>query len=124
MKKTYFFAIFLLLFAACSGNKEKKIPDNKVESSTNATAEDEEIKKWLVGKEWKADKGDAPMSVLRIYSMDSCSFAAPRRYSWDFKNGRFMMLAEWPFTRVSDTSFTLLVEATQKTFTYNFSKNL
>lgn len=124
MRKIYFFAVFLLLFAACSGNKEKKKPDNNDVSTTSTTSQDAEIKKWLVGKEWTADKGDAPMSVLRIYSMDSCSFAAPRRYGWDFKNGRFVMLAEWPLTKVSDTSFTLFVEPTQKTFTYTFTKTL
>jgi len=124
MKKTNILALFILFLAACSGNKEKSTPDKEIVKESRANTEDAAIKKWLVGKEWKADNDNAPMSVLRIYSMDSCSFAAPRRYEWDFKNGRFMMIAEWPLTRVSDTSFTLLVEPTQKTYTYNFIKNL
>lgn len=119
--------VICLLLCACAGNEDKNKTGKEKQKDIPATenaAQDKVIKEWLAGKEWKAENENAPMSFLRIYSMDSCSFTAPRRYSWDFKNGRFIMLAEWPLTRVSDTSFTLFVEPTQKTYTFNFVRTL
>ncbi|MEO7983031.1 MAG: hypothetical protein ABI688_03010 [Bacteroidota bacterium] len=125
MKKIIVLLCSIGIFCACSDNKSKNTGTVKEEVTAPGTAnEDKAIKEWLVGKEWKADNVNAPMEFIRVYSMDSCSFTAPRRYGWDFKNGRFIMIAEWPLKRVSDTSFTLFVEPTQKTYTFNFVRTL
>ena len=129
MKKVIIAIFCFGIFYSCSENKGKtKTSDESKNQTTTSTgdmtSEDKLMKEWLVGKEWKAENDNAPMSFLRVYSMDSCSFTAPRRYSWDFKNGRFIMLAEWPLKRVSDTSFTLFVKSTQKTYTFNFVRIL
>lgn len=130
MKKVLIPFLSLALLSACSDNKDKNKTTEKTDEQTKGTgsseisSEDRAIKEWLVGKEWEAENDNAPMKFLRVHSMDSCSYTAPKRYSWDYKNGRFIMLAEWPLKRVSDTSFTLFVEPTQKTYTFNFVKNL
>ena len=129
MKKVIIAIFCFGIFYSCSDNKEKTKTsgESKNQATTGTgdlTSEDKSIKEWLVGKEWKAESGAAPFSVLKVFSMDSCGFAAPRKYHWSFKNGRFIMLAEWPFIRISDTSFTIYVEPTQKTYTYKFVNNL
>ncbi|MCY7310625.1 MAG: hypothetical protein LH619_07595 [Chitinophagaceae bacterium] len=121
---------FGIFFYSCSENKvkTKTSDESKNQSigtgSSEISSEDKAIKEWLVGKEWEAENENAPMKFLRVYSMDSAGYTAPRRYSWDYENGRFIMMAEWPLKRVSDTSFTLFVEPTQKTYTFNFVRNL
>ena len=129
MKKLIIPILISWFIFGCSDNKEK----NKVEkegkeqnsdSSESKSGGDKAIKEWLVGKEWKAEHGGAPFSILKVFSMDSCAFTASRKYRWSFKNGRFIMLAEWPLTRINDTTFTIYVEPTQKTYTYKFVNNL
>ena len=122
----------MVFLYSCAGNKAKDKEESTVKEETNAPKpfseisndDDMAIKKWLIGKEWKAENDAAPFSILKVFSMDSCAFTASRKYRWSFKNGRFIMLAEWPLTRISDTSFTIYVEPTQKTYTYKFVNNL
>ncbi len=121
--------ILSCLATGCSDNKEKNKVDKEGKEQNSDSSEsksdgDQAIKEWLVGKEWKTENGAAPFSVLKVFSMDSCAFTAPRKYRWSFKNGRFIMLAEWPLTRINDTTFTIYVEPTQKTYTYKFVNNL
>ncbi len=120
--------IMSCLATGCSETKEKKKVDKEGEeqnagSSESKSGGDQSIKEWLVGKEWKAESGAAPFSILKVFSMDSCGFTTGK-YPWSFKNGRFIMLAEWPLTRISDTSFTIYVEPTKKTYNYKFVNNL
>ena len=123
------FCVGIFLYS-CSDNKEKNKTTEKTDEKTmgagasEISSEDKAMKEWLVGKEWKTENGNAPMSYLRVYTMDSAGYTDPRRYSWDYKNGRFIMMAEWPLKRVSDTSFSLFVEPTQKTYIFNFVRNL
>ncbi len=130
----FLFIPILVLLAACSDSKETKAPGDTTPSSSsdvkakNAGAgnssEDNNIVEWLVGKEWKAELGAAPFSILKVYSRDTCGYATGRDH-WTFKNSRFEMFgAEWPFVKVNDTSFTIYVEPTKKTFAYNFVKKL
>jgi len=131
MKKILIPALCLFLLYACSGNKEKDKPvaevkeQNPVATSTSEmSAEDNGIKEWLLGKEWKAESEAAPFAILKVFSGDSCGYATGK-YHYTFKNGVFEMFgAEWPFTRVNDTTFTIYVKPTQKTYTYKFAKNL
>lgn len=130
MKRMLIPALSLLLLFGCSGNK-KDNSVTKVEEHTPLTApgsemspEDMAIKEWLLGKEWKAENENAPFSILKVYSKDSCGFV-DGTYHYTFKNGRFENLgAEWPFTRVNDSTFTIYVEPTQKTYTYKYVRNL
>jgi hypothetical protein len=128
MKRILIPALSLLLLYACSGNKAKDKGDTKMEEQTPVTsdnsAKDMAIKEWLLGKEWKAENENAPFSILKVYSKDSCGFV-DGTYHYTFKNGRFENLgAEWPLTRVNDSTFTIYVEPTQKTYSYKFVKNL
>lgn len=130
MKRILLPALALLMLNACSGNKKEKSVTKQEEQTPVTTptsemsAEDMAIKEWLLGKEWKAENDNAPFSILRVFSKDSCGFV-DGTYHYTFKNGRFENLgAEWPFTKVNDSTFTIYVEPTQKTYTYKFVKNL
>lgn len=127
MKLLYTLVFSIVLFTACTGNKQKK-PDSKTtETNTNNSQEDEIIKKWLQGKEWKAESEAAPIGLLRTFSMDSCDYVYGKG-PWNYKNAEFSFgvhdLVSWPFVKLSDTTFTLYVAPTKKTYTYRFIKNL
>jgi hypothetical protein len=123
--------LILVLLSACAGNKEKNNPGTEANdqapaatSTSTISGEDKAIKEWLLGKEWVAENGAAPFSTLKVYSADSCGYTTGK-YHWTFKNGVFEMFgAEWPFTRVNDTTFTIYVKPSQKTYSYKFVKNL
>ena len=128
MKKIIISVFSIGLCSACSDNKAKnETTGGKEQISapvTNESAnEDKAIVEWLVGKEWKADEEAAPISILRFFSRDTCGYTTGR-YPWSFKNGRFIMIAEWPLARINDSTFTLYVQPTKRTFAYRFVKNL
>lgn len=128
MKNVFPVLIFVILFS-CSDNKEKNKPDTKEKEqisipASESASKDNTIKEWLLGKEWKAESEAAPFSILKVFSKDSCGYATGK-YHYTFKNGRFEMFgAQWPFTRVNYTTFTIYVEPTKKTYTYQFVRNL
>jgi hypothetical protein len=129
-KKKVIIPLFsIVLFYACSDNKakDKATGEGKGQvseaGSTDPTSEDKAIVEWLVGKEWKADEEAAPISILRFFSRDTCGYTTGK-YPWSFKNGRFIMMVDWPLAHVNDTTFTLYVEPTKRTFIYRFVKNL
>lgn len=125
MKKIIILSLSILLLYACSDTKEKnKSTGKSKEQSAGISSEDKAIKEWLLGKEWKAENGGAPFAVLKVLSLDSCAFTNGKPLHWTFRNGRLNMLAEWPLIKVNDTTFTIYVEPTQKTYTYQFVKNL
>ncbi|MEO5945540.1 MAG: hypothetical protein ABIP79_01900 [Chitinophagaceae bacterium] len=86
------------------------------------TEDDKTTRAWLIGKEWKAESGAAPMEFLRFISADSVQMASSSS-KWSYKNKNFTMFGvSWPLEKVSDTSFTLYVDPTKKTFQYNLVK--
>ncbi len=92
-------------------------------ASKNAT-DDTIIKEWLVGKEWKTESEAAPFAILKVFSGDSCGYTTGK-YHYTFINGRLEMFgAEWPLSRINDTTFTIYVKPTQKTYTYSFARQL
>ena len=118
----------LVLLYACSDNKSKsKTTEGKEEISsatkTEPSGEDKAIVEWLVGKEWKAEEEAAPMSMLRFFSKDTLGFTTGR-YGWSFEKGRLISMADWPLVKLNDTTFTLYVQPTKRTFAYRFVKNL
>ena len=130
MKKIILSIVVFSFLISCSSNKETKkivnelIEDGKLDRA-EMTSEDIAIKEWLIGKEWKAESGAAPFEILKVFSNDSCSFESNKRYHWTFKKGNFGNIGVyWPFVKVNDTSFTIFVKPTQKTYKYNFVKNL
>lgn len=130
MKKIILSIAVFSFFIACSSNENsKKVvnelrEDGKLDKAT-MTSEDIAIKEWLIGKEWKAESGAAPFDILKVFSNDSCSFTSEKKYYWTFKKGNFGNVGVyWPFVKVNDTSFTIFVKPTQKTYKYNFVKNL
>ena len=128
MKKVIIPVLCLVFLYGCSDNKDKNKTTGKGnEQNTDVpdiSKEDRAIKEWLLGKEWKADNGGAPFEILKVFSLDSLAFSSGRLLPWSFKNGRLEMIAEWPLTRVNDTTFTIYVEPTKKTYAYQFVRNL
>ena len=121
MRRAIILCLSIILLYACSDTRE----NNKITGKTKeVSSEDKAIKEWLLGKEWKAENGGAPFAILKVLSLDSCAFTNGKPLQWSFKNGRLNMLAEWPLVKVNDTTFTIYVEPTQKTYTYQFVKNL
>lgn len=93
--------------------------------SSEISSEDKAIKEWLVGKEWKAENGAAPFSLLKIFSADSCSYATGKQHHRTFKNGEFENFgATWPLTKINDSTFSIYVKPTQKTYSYKLVGNL
>ena len=128
MKKAIIPVFSLVLLYGCADNKEKNQNTGKTKEQTTGTyetsPEDNAIKGWLLGKEWKAESEAAPFAVLMVFSRDSCGYTMGK-YHYTFKNGRLEMFgAEWPLTKVNDTTFTIYVTPTQKTYTYNFVRSL
>jgi hypothetical protein len=134
MKRILTPVLSLLLLYACSGNKVKDKPVNKVGEQTPVTttssemsAEDKLIKEWLQEKEWKAESEAAPITTMKLHSDGIADFVYGKD-PWVYKNGFFAMrsldFVKWPFKKIDDQTFTLFVEPTQKTFIYKFVKNL
>ena len=132
MIKIFILVSAVTVFSACGDNKPKaEAPDGFEErrkfAKLKMTREDTLMKQWLLGKEWKAENGAAPMARLIIYSPDSCDYITGKD-PWGYKGGQFTFgrndLVTWPCAKVNDSSFTLYVEPTQKTYIYRFVKNL
>ena len=122
----------IVVFSACGNKKPKaEAPDGfekyREFAKLKMTKEDTLMKQWLLGKEWKSESEAAPMTRLKIYSLDSCEYVYGKD-TWGFKGGHFTTgpnsIADWPFVKVDDSTFTLYVKPTQKTFTYKFVKTL
>ncbi len=138
MKKIILSIVVFSFFIACSSDENsKKFVDKDSEKvvdylkefdkldKAKMTSEDIAIKEWLIGKEWKSESGAAPIEILKIFSNDSCSVGSEKRTHWAFKKGNFGNFGVyWPFIKLDDTSFTLFVKPTNKTYRYIFVKNL
>ena len=119
----------MVLLYSCANNKEKDKSATKVEEqspvsspSSETPNEDKIIKEWLIGKEWKAENGAAPFSILKVFSGDTCGYATGKCH-YTFKKSRLEMFgAEWPFTRINDSTFTIFVEPSKKHTATNLSK--
>ena len=131
MKKVIIPFVCMVLLYSCANNKEKDKSATKAEAQSSVSSpssetpnEDKIIKEWLIGKEWKAENDAAPFSILRVFSGDTCGYATGKCH-YTFKKSRLEMFgAEWPFSRINDSTFTIFVEPTQKTYSYKFVKNL
>lgn len=132
MIKTFLLLATIVTFIACGNKKQKTEAPDALEDLRNfskmkMTKEDTLMKEWLMGKEWKSENEGAPMTRLKIYSLDSCEYVYGKD-TWGFKGGNFTTgpnaIAYWPFAKVDDSTFTLYVKPTQKTYTYRFVKVL
>lgn len=133
MKKLLLPLVCLILLYSCADDKAKDKEESTDKEVTKATTpssetsndEDMAIKKWLIGKEWKAENDAAPFSILKVFSADSCSYATGKQHHWTFKNGEFENFgATWPLTKINDSTFSIYVKPTQKTYSYKLVKNL
>ena len=133
LKKVLLPLVCMVLLYSCADDKTKDKEGSKAKEEINATkpssetSTDEEmaIKKWLIGKEWKAENEAAPFSLLKVFSADSCSYASGKQHHWTFKNGEFENFgATWPLTKINDSTFSIYVKPTQKTYSYKLVGNL
>jgi hypothetical protein len=129
MKKVIIPLFSIALCYACSDNKAKNKATGEGKEqvseagSTGLANEDKAIVEWLIGKEWKAEEVAAPMSMLQFYSKDTVG-TINGRSAWSLEKGRLIMIADWPLLKLNDTTFTLYVQPTKRTFAYKFVKNL
>ena len=133
MQKVLIVLSSLLIMSSCK-SKTRSEADISKDLETIATAtqsdkveepdteDDKTTRAWLIGKDWKAESGAAPMEVLKFISADSVLMTSTSS-TWTYKNKKFTMGGiSWPLEKVSDTSFTLYVEPTQKKYQYNLVK--
>ncbi|MCY7310626.1 MAG: hypothetical protein LH619_07600 [Chitinophagaceae bacterium] len=119
----------LALLYACSGADEKNKP--KV-TETEINDEDNTITNWLKGKEWKAENGGAPMSMLKLNADGIYETGNEHKDPWYYKVGNFILQLskekssqiKWPLKKIDDKSFTLYIAHTNSTFVYKFVKTL
>lgn len=133
MQKVLIVLSSLLILSSCKTKPRSEADITKdLETIANAThsdkveepdtEDDKTTRAWLIGKEWKAESGAAPMEVLKFISADSILMTSTSS-TWTYKNKKFTMGGiSWPLEKVSDTSFTLYVEPTQKKYQYNLVK--
>lgn len=133
MQKVLIVLSSLLIMSSCK-SKTRSEADISKDLETIATAtqsdkveepdteDDKTTRAWLIGKDWKAESGAAPMEVLKFISADSVLMTSTSS-TWTYKNKKFTMGGiSWPLEKVNDTSFTLYVEPTQKKYQYNLVK--
>ena len=130
MQKVLIVLSSLLILSSCKSKSRSEADINKdmktLADATHGdkveepdTEDDKTTRTWLTGKEWKAESGDAPMEFLRFKSADSVEMKTSTS-KWTYKNKNFTMFGvSWPMKKVSDSSFTLYVDPTKKTFQYN-----
>lgn len=135
MQKVLIVLSSLLIMTSCKSKTRSEADISKdLETISNAThgdkveepdtEDDKTTRAWLIGKEWKAESVAAPMEFLRFISADSVEMKS-NTSKWSYKNKNFTMFGvSWPMEKVSDTSFTLYVDPTKKTFQYNLVKTL
>ncbi len=134
MKRIIFLLALSVNIIACSDNKEKKTTDISTPTkSPVSTVEDKAVSDWLGGKEWKAESGAAPMDMIKLFSDGKVEFKEPAandqwayvggEFGW-YRNGNKMPVVTWPVQKVSDTTFSLFVAPTKKTYIYKFVRNL
>ena len=133
MQKVLIVLSSLLILSSCKTKPRSEADITKdLETIANAThsdkveepdtEDDKTTRAWLIGKEWKAESGAAPMEVLKFISADSVLMTSTSS-TWTYKNKKFTMGGiSWPLEKVNDTSFTLYVEPTQKKYQYNLVK--
>ena len=135
MQKVLIVLSSLLILCSCKSKSRSEADINKdMKALADATQrdkveepdtqDDKTTRAWLTGKEWKAESGDAPMEFLRFKSADSVEMKSSTS-KWSYKDKNFSVFgASWPMEKVSDTSFTLYVDPTKKTYQYNIVRNL
>lgn len=133
MQKVLIVLSSLLIMTSCKSKTRSEADISKdLETISNAThgdkveepdtEDDKTTRAWLIGKDWKAESGAAPMEVLKFISADSVLMTSTSS-TWTYKNKKFTMGGiSWPLEKVNDTSFTLYVEPTQKKYQYNLVK--
>lgn len=135
MQKVLIVLSSLLILSSCKGKERSEADITKdMEQLANATGgnkveepdteEDKSTRAWLIGKEFKAESGAAPMEIMRFVSADVCETNSTSE-KWKYKNKTFTMFSvSWPLEKLSDTSYTIYVEPTKKTYQYNMVKTL
>ena len=140
MKKFFIIIPTLIILSACSDTKQKADAGTETRNTTEANsstqstdnnAADESMKVWLQQKEWKAENGGAPITLMKLYADGRCVYSTGTD-TWSYSEGSFGLhlggakraTVKWPVKKIDDKSFSLYVEPTQKTYTYTFVSDL
>jgi hypothetical protein len=125
--KKIIIALLILTFSACKSKTAETKTDNSktAEEVSKSRTADDEMSKWIVGKEWKADRSGAPITTMKMYSDDSCDYVYGK-CDWRYTDGNFIFgnLVSYPFKKLTDTSFSLYVEVSKETYGYNLVRKL
>lgn len=120
MKKIIVASFSLFLLVGCANNeKSNKVPETpKVEASQSN--DDLKMQEWMQGKHWQAENDNAPMTFLKLKMDGTYENLNGSGKSWKIENGQIDLygLTEWPVKKIDDSTFSLYVKPTDKTYLY------
>lgn len=126
MKKIAMATFSLFVIVGCANNdKNNKVTETpKLENSQSS--DDLLMQEWMQGKEWDAENDMAPMKFFKLKTDGTYEILPGPGKSWKIKNGLIELsgLTEWPVKKINDSTFSLYVKPTDKTYLYRKAGNL
>lgn len=126
MKKIALITFSLCLLYSCGSNdktNKEPLPDK---NQNVQTPMDKELQNWMQEKLWKAEDGMAPFTLLKLHKSGLCEFKQGPSDQWSIQEGKFVLsrLTEWPIKKVDDSTFSLYVKPTDKTYLFRSKESL
>ena len=120
MKKIALLTFSLCLLYSCGSNDKTNKEPLPANNQNNQTAQDKELQAWMQGKFWKTEDGMAPFSQFKLHTSGLCEFKQGPSDQWSIEGGQFVLnrLTAWPVKKVDDSTFSLYVKPTDKTYLY------
>jgi len=125
MKRITSLAFSFFLLISCSNNDKAGKPTEPGRKQSSQSTTDKELQAWMQGKLWKADEGMAPFRQLKLHKSGLCEFYQGPSDQWSIQGERFVLnrLTEWPVKKVDDSTFSLYVKPTDKTFLFRHKES-
>ena len=126
MKKIALITFSLCLLLSCGSNDKTNKEPLPVKKQNVQTPMDKELQTWMQGKLWVADEGMAPFSQFKLHKSGLCEFKQGPSDQWSIEGEKFVLnrLTEWPIKKVDDSTFSLYVKPTDKTYLYRSKESL
>jgi hypothetical protein len=126
MKKIALITFSFCLLYGCGNNDKSNKAALPVDKQNKQTSMDKELHAWMQGKLWKTEDGMAPFTLLKLNKNGLCEFKQGPSDQWSIQDGKFVLnrLTEWPIKKVDDSTFSLYVKPTDKTYLYRSKESL
>lgn len=126
MKKMILLAFTFFLLVGCANNEKTNKAAETPKLKSSQSNDDMLLQEWMQGKHWQAENDNAPMKFLKLKMDGSYEILPGPGKSWKIKNGLIELsgLTEWPVKKIDDSTFSLYVKPTDKTYMYRKISNL